>query len=165
MSNQPYSGRFQNRNDVDNYEVSEYAPDSYSSYIWQLQKPILSDIIRRYKSQTEPTRLLDFACGTGRILASVADKVEIIEGVDIAESMAQVAQEKSPNAHISVGNILTDPALAAGDFHIVTAFRFFLNTEPDMRVQVLKELRKRLTKKNGVLIPVFDGQVLLNHGR
>src|SRR5690606_34975164 len=106
---------------------------------------------------TEPTRLLDFACGTGRILTFLANQVDMIEGIDIAAPMAQVAQQKCPTARVSVGDIVTDPTLAPGDFHIVTMFRFLLNTEPDMRIQVLKELRRRLVQKNGVLIANVHG--------
>lgn len=157
MSEQSYSKRFQEQNVVENYESVEYSVDSYSSYIWQLQMPVIADIICRYKPQLEPTRLLDFACGTGRILSFLKNYVDQIEGVDISPLMAQVAQQKCPDIPISVGDILSNPTLATGDFHIISAFRFLLNTEPTVRVNILKELRKRLINKNGVLVANIHG--------
>ena len=157
MSDHSYSRRFQHETAVEHYEFVEYAPTSYSSHIWQLQMPVLTDIMRRYKSQTEPSRLLDFACGTGRILSFLADQVNTVEGVDISASMAQVAKQKCPDAYIHVGDILADPSLATADYHIITMFRFLLNTEPAMRIRVLRELRKRLVAKNGILIANVHG--------
>jgi SAM-dependent methyltransferase len=157
VSQELYSKRFQNQSIVEDYEVVEYAPNSYSSYIWELQQPILTDILRRYKPQSEPAHLLDFACGTGRILASLEEQVDFIAGLDISPFMAQVARQKARKAAIVVGNILEDSSLLANDFHFVTMFRFLLNTEPTMRIQILKELRRRLTRKNGVLIANVHG--------
>ncbi len=104
-----------------------------------------------------PAKLLDFACGTGRILSVVEDKVASSDGVDISEEMAMLAKGKCSRSNISVGNIVTNPDLANADYGIVTSFRFLLNTDPLTREQVLIELRKRLANSKGVLIVNVHG--------
>ena len=46
-----------------NYDKGIYSGDTWASRIWELEKWILLDIL----GDNQERRILDFACGTGRI--------------------------------------------------------------------------------------------------
>ena len=92
---QNYAQRFQDRNDVESYERVEYAANSYSTRMWQLQQPILKQILSACRNgRKTPTQLLDFACGTGRVLSFIESLVDQSEGVDISPEMVAVARQR-----------------------------------------------------------------------
>jgi len=155
-----YSERFQTPEAVEQYEHGEYAPNSYSTYIWQLQKPMLQHIVESRKESYGPVHLLDFACGSGRVLQFLEDGLERSDGVDVSRAMAEVARARCRRSTIYVGDILMDPELVADDYDIVTCFRFILNTEHDNRLRVLRELHKRLAGTNGLLVANVHGNRL-----
>src|SRR5437879_5027917 len=107
-----YSDRFKDQGAVDYYESKEYGPESYSTFIWQLEQPALERIIVNFKQgRRAPLRLLDFACGTGRILSCVEKLVDVAEGIDISSNMVELARKKCTKARLQVGDILTNPGL------------------------------------------------------
>jgi SAM-dependent methyltransferase len=156
LREQLYATRFRDKQEVIHYDSVEYSADSYASYIWKLQKPKLVEVITSHRAAA-PCRLLDFACGTGRILSFVEGLVDQIDGVDISPEMAEVAQTKCAKAKIRVGDILTEPNLITGDYDFVTAFRYFLNAEEEMRFRVLTKLHEYLQKRKGLLITNIHG--------
>jgi len=60
--------------------------------MWDLEQAALRDLIGALK----PRRALDFACGTGRIASFVENAFPelAIDGIDISESMLDVARKK-----------------------------------------------------------------------
>jgi hypothetical protein len=72
-------------------------------------------------------------------------------GLDISPQMAAFADAKTRRSRIVVGDILQTPDLGSG-FDAITAFRFFLNTEPDMRTRVMHALAARLESSASRLI-------------
>ena len=153
-----YSERFQDSAAVADYESKEYGAGSYSSRIWQMQRPVVEKIIADFRTkQTGAVRLLDFACGTGRVIATLEPLVDAAEGVDISPNMVAVAREKCRRASLRVGDILTQPELLSGKFDVITAFRFLLNVEPEVRRGVLKKLRGVLRAPDGLLIVNVHG--------
>jgi SAM-dependent methyltransferase len=156
--NKKYAERFATAEDVCSYENQEYGRDSYSSLIWDLQKPVLRQWVdAQQKRIGRGAGLLDFACGTGRVLSFLEDLVAESEGVDISPAMAKVATSRCRKASISVGNICSDPQLAAKKYDLITSFRFLLNVEPDIRAAVLRQLRSRLNPQSGILIVNVHG--------
>jgi SAM-dependent methyltransferase len=153
-----YADRFQARDDVTSYEFTEYAPGSYSSRMWELQRPVLRGILERHAAAVRhPLRLLDFACGTGRVLAETEALVATAEGIDISPEMVAVARAKCARARLHVGNILTQPELLQKGYDAVTAFRFLLNVEPDLRRRVLRRLRELIREPDGLLLANVHG--------
>lgn len=157
---QEYKSLFSNEESASFYENEIYGEGSYSHYIWSLQRPILRKIIQEYQAQRgfpSDLKLLDFACGTGRITSAVEDLATVSHGVDISPAMVEIAKSKSLQSHFFVGDILTmsDPSLSGYD--IVTAFRFFLNVEHEMRINVLRELRKKMKSNSSILIANIHG--------
>ncbi len=156
--NEMYSDRFQAPAAVTAYELEEYGLGSYSSRVWQWQQPVLEQIVRAARCQRSgPTRLLDFACGTGRVLTSVEALVEEATGIDISENMAALARQKCRRAQVWVGDILRQPELLGKDYDLVTVFRFLLNAEPAQRRQVLSQLRAVVREPEGLLVANVHG--------
>jgi len=148
-----YSNRFQSRADVASYESLEYGVSSYSSQVWQWQRPVLEQIIREFQQgRKTPVRLLDFACGTGRVLSQIESLVASAEGVDISENMVSLARAKCRQARLKVGDILTQTDLLQDKYDLITTFRFLLNVEPEMRRRVLCKLRTVVREPDGLLV-------------
>src|ERR1700760_3165464 len=96
-----YSQRFQHGEAVAAYETKEYGAESYSTRIWQMQRPVVEQILADFKSRHSGSlQLLDFACGTGRVLACVETLADTADGIDISESMVSVARTKCHRARL-----------------------------------------------------------------
>jgi SAM-dependent methyltransferase len=153
-----YSDRFQNAAAVESYEGREYGPGSYAATVWQGQLPVLERTLKAYRAaHGGPVRLLDFACGTGRVLAGLAPWVDAADGVDISEAMVAVARGKCPGARLAVGDILTRPDLLQKEYEVISCFRFLLNAEPALRGRVLRRLREVLRSPDGMLLVNVHG--------
>ena len=139
------------------YDTGLYATRAYNTEIWKLEQPVLTGILRRHFPGGIPD-LLDFACGTGRILSFVRPNARSATGVDVSEEMIREARAKVADAQLLLGDVTTDPkVLPAGtDFDCITCFRFFLNAEPALRDAGVRAVA-------GLLKP--DGKfVFNNHG-
>lgn len=153
-----YSDRFLEKAAAAAYESEEYGAGSYASCIWERQRPVLQKIMADFQqNRREPLRLLDFACGTGRVLASLEHLADIADGVDISEHMVALARGKCTKARLLVGDILNQPELLPGTYDVITCFRFILNVEPELRARVLRCLREKLSSPAGRLLVNIHG--------
>ena len=153
-----YADRFQPSAAVDAYEAGEYAADSYASCTWRWQRPVLERVVAEFRgAPAGPVRLLDFACGTGRVLAALEPLVDQAEGVDISENMAAVARKKCPRSRLVVGDVLAEPGLLRPPYDVISCFRFLLNAEPELRGRVLRKLREALRTPDGLLLVNVHG--------
>ena len=57
---------------------------------------------------------LDFACGTGRIAATLQERVTKTTGVDISAEMLSVARNRLPGAELVCGDMVADPSIVPG---------------------------------------------------
>ena len=159
-----YSSRFQDRAAVEAYESKEYGTGSYSSQVWERQRPVVGQIIRDFqRGRTPPVRLLDFACGTGRVLASVESLVDAADGIDISENMIALARTKCRKAKLQLGDILAQPELLQKNYDLITAFRFLLNVEPAVRARVLRRLREVIRPEGRLIVNVHGNSRSLRH--
>lgn len=148
-----YSGSFQSEEAARTYETLVYAEDSYDSFIWSLQRPRLLAVARALRDRLgRPPSHLDFACGTGRVLAAVEEISERSTGLDVSREMLAVARQRCPRAELVVGDLRENPCLVAPRFDLITAFRFFLNAEPALRGEVMVALGARLRDDDSRLI-------------
>ncbi len=97
--------------------------------------------------------LLDFACGTGRITEFLEDKVNYSTGVDVSESMLKIARKKLKLTKIIKADLTKKNILIGTKYNLITAFRFFLNAELELRREVLKVIVSLLSQ---------DGYFLFN---
>ncbi len=153
-----YSNRFQGKEAVESYDSKEYGAGSYAAHVWQWQRPVLEQIVSDFRrANPGPVRLLDFACGTGRVLAFLEPLADSAEGIDISENMVAAARRKCARARLMVGDILAQPELLQKEYELITCFRFLLNAEPELRRRVLVRLRERLRTPGGLLVVNVHG--------
>jgi SAM-dependent methyltransferase len=159
-----YSARFQQKGAVESYDAKEYAVGSYSSAIWQLQRPVVEKMLSDFRqSRPGPVRLLDFACGTGRVLSCVEPFADTVDGIDISENMVAVARTKCRRARLQVGDILTNPEMLQKDYDVITCFRLLLNLEPEMRGRILQRLRGVIGPAGRLVVNVHGNSHSLRH--
>lgn len=153
-----YEERFQNHEHVNSYETHEYRANSYASCIWQIQQSVLQDILTSFRLRANrPVKLLDFACGTGRITKFVEKFADVVVGIDISPEMVEVARTKGIKAEFIVGDILSGCKLMHLPYDVITSFRFLLNADVDIRKRVLLQLRQVIMESDGLLIVNVHG--------
>jgi ubiquinone/menaquinone biosynthesis C-methylase UbiE len=126
-----------------------YAAGYYAAQWRQLEQPLLSRLFLNLKENGSRT-MLDIACGQGRIARLGAKYFERVHGFDISPAMlAQAKQSFGDDASLAVADVsfeLGDVRTFTADqpFDVVTAFRFFLNAEDDLRLDGLRCARRNL---------------------
>ena len=111
---------------------------------------ILKGVLDEYFAGKE-VHHLDFACGTGRIIEFMSGHTTESTGVDVSPSMLAEARGKGIDARLIEADITDSDELAGETFNLITAFRFFLNAEPELRASAITALGKRLAP-DGVLV-------------
>ena len=145
----PYVDRHKARgHDYDDTFSPEHNP--YRAMLWGLEQEALSAILRDHPASGR-VALLDFACGTGRILGHFHGRVASATGVDVSSSMLEVARKVAPEAELIEADLTQQDSLGARQFNLVTAFRFFPNAEPELRRSVLLILARHLAP-DGLLV-------------
>jgi SAM-dependent methyltransferase len=138
------------------YDDTLYGPQSFDSWVWRLQRVYLLEVLDRYFGTTRP-RYLDFACGSGRVIAALeGGRTSEATGIDVSRSMLELAQAKLHWSRTVHGDATVDPSLLDGPYDLITAFRFFLNAGEALRARALTVLHRALAD---------DGLLVLNvHG-
>ncbi len=136
-----------------------YVPGTYDSWVWELEKAYLVSAVRRHLgSRRTGIRLLDFACGTGRVLAFLEPMTREATGVDVSGAMLALAEQQVRKAKLVCADITKVDTLPAGAYDLVTAFRFFLNADDALRDEALKAIRRVLTD-DGIFITNIHGNL------
>lgn len=131
------------------YEKSFHAI-AYRSLLWEIERRVLDLIIQDfYKGKV--INHLDFACGTGRILTYLQDRVDISVGVDVSESMLSVARVRQLSPQLIKADITRDDVLEGRKFNLITAFRFFANAEPELKRQSMEKLVQCLSPQGYIV--------------
>jgi SAM-dependent methyltransferase len=90
-------------------------------------------------------RVLDFACGTGRITASIAAHGHPVVGADISGAMLAEAGRRFRVSGIDVPLVIADaeqPPFRRGAAQAATAVRFLHLLPPETRMSILRALRE-----------------------
>jgi SAM-dependent methyltransferase len=127
-----------------------FSENPYRRMVWQFEKNILDRILSTF-FKGEPIRHLDFACGTGRILSYLEDRVSSSTGVDVSPSMLEIARQNNRSAEILKADLTEIDVLGKRKFNLITAFRFFPNAEEELRTEAIKILISHLDD-NGLLV-------------
>ena len=131
---------------------AKFEEHAWRAILWELEREILLDVVARRFPDAASRSLLDFACGTGRILGVLEGRFGEAVGVDVSESMLAVARRSLSRATLVCCDVTRDPvALAGRRFDLVTAFRFFPNAEPTLRDDAMASLRALLAP-GGLLV-------------
>jgi SAM-dependent methyltransferase len=131
-------------------EYEDYSPshigkgadyhDRFAKYpgralMWTLEQSVIGEVLDR----VAPSRVLDIACGTGRIAGFVSNRAPAISvtGIDISDSMLSVARREYPQVEFLHADLREDSdSIKPGSFDLVTAFRFFANADANLRQSV-----------------------------
>jgi Methyltransferase domain len=152
-----YRQQFSALNDAQTYDEREYGSGSYGQLLWQIEQAQLAQIFCTFRKTHPTVEVLDFAAGSGRILSFVERLSDIAVGIEISEHMAERARDRVERASVLCRDITVPGAEVEGKYDIITAFRFFLNAEPELRRSAMQALRQRLRDKSSLI--VFN-----NHG-
>ncbi len=128
------------------YENKEYGKDSYYSLMWDIEKLFLINFFKKHKINN----YLDFATGNGRVIEFAEKYVDESTGVDVSPDMLDIAEEKVKKSKL-INQDITKKELKK-KYDLITAFRFFLNAEENLRKEVLKEFKKILEPKGYIII-------------
>lgn len=104
----------------------------HRAVLWQLEREFLHRLVGE-SGNPKDIRLLDFACGTGRIIGALEDRVGSAVGVDISQSMLDYAKGTGVRSPLICGDVTAGQITGIGPFDMITAFRFFPNAEPELR--------------------------------
>lgn len=117
----------------------------FDAVVWDhLIKPQLAVELQRCVAGGA-TRYLDFACGTGRVLKFGSRYFADATGLDISADMLAVARERVPAARLFRLDVTRESVPAeVGQFDVVTLFRFLLNAEPALRLEVMQWLSQHM---------------------
>jgi SAM-dependent methyltransferase len=137
------------------YDAVLYRPGSYDDWLGRLEHSYLCAVLDQNFRARRP-RYLDFACGSGRILAALERRCHEPTGIDISPAMLDIARAKLHSSRLVLGDITCDPSLLSGPYDLITAFRFFLNAQDDLRSESLRVLHNLLTD-DGVLVVNIHG--------
>lgn len=155
--NRPYSDSFTPSSAPATYENTQFGLNSYWTALWPHERRLLRVTAESCKRRKPDFSYLDFACGTGRIVAAIEDLPARSVGIDVSPAMLDVARQRVQHATLQCLDIVSQPDEVAEQFDLITAFRFFLNVEPDLRAVAMRALALRLRDSDSLL--VFN-----NHG-
>lgn len=131
------------------YDERLFKVGGFDSEMWKREQTVLANIISKY---TKGGRLLDFACGTGRILRFLENYFEESRGIDLSPDMLERAKLRVKKAELICGDITKNPDIVDGKFDCITSFRFFLNAQNSLRHETLRFLESRLKGPDSVFI-------------
>jgi len=116
------------------------------SLIWEVfvREYLLTKLYAAHR--TGARRYLDFACGTGRILEVGSSVFSDCLGIDVSEEMLSLAKRRAPAARFVRTDVTKTPGVVNETFDCVTLFRFLLNAEPDLRLDVLRWLSDHMER-------------------
>ncbi len=112
--------------------------------VWRIERQVLNSIVGTYLGGRD-FRLLDFACGTGRVLCHLESRSLESTGVDVSPSMLQQARKKVTSSRVLEADITQSDVLEGETFDLITAFRFFPNAEAELRRDAMNALVQRLS--------------------
>jgi ubiquinone/menaquinone biosynthesis C-methylase UbiE len=147
-----------NTHSSDSYRMSHQAAEARIAYdrtfevgyyagLWRkIEQPLLESILRPLGGPERTS--LDFACGTGRITKVAARFFGSVVGVDVSEAMLSNASVPE-NVTLICADITRTPL--ERQFNVITAFRFFLNAEDNLRRDALRTIYRHL-HEDGVLV-------------
>ena len=140
----------------DYHEMFEKVP--HRKMLWTLERRILDGIVASLGRVDH----LDFACGTGRILAYLEDRTRSSTGVDISGSMLEVARKETHRTCFIEGDLTREPLLDGQQFDLITSFRFFPNAEPELRRRAIEALAKRLRPEGALVFNNHQSPTMFN---
>jgi SAM-dependent methyltransferase len=147
-----YSQLYQSADAAARYEGETCDAEGRGAPLWSAERACLLRLILRHFPDHQSAEALDFACGTGRISEFLMPLVRSLTCVDVSQAMLDRAKGRVGEAEIICADIVASPQSVPGNKDIITAFRFVLLAEPELRVACIRELRNRLRSDRSIMI-------------
>lgn len=151
MEDQSYRETFSRDISAARYDEIVYAKGSSADLLWQAEYRSLRPLAAAALAGRPNAAYLDFACGTGRVLASLEDLAARAVGIDVSEAMLDRASRRCTKSTLIRADITRTNGPPEQQFDLITAFRFLTNAEPALRSAALAALHARL-KDDGTLL-------------
>jgi SAM-dependent methyltransferase len=132
--------------------VDMFSPGTYGSLLWKIEQDQLAGLLREFRVSHSRVEYLDFACGTGRVLGFLEDQVDRATGIDVSADMLERARARTSRSELLQTDICAANVEPEGRYDLITAFRFILNAEPELRGKALRALAARLRDRTSWLI-------------
>ncbi|MEX0668711.1 MAG: class I SAM-dependent methyltransferase [Candidatus Saccharimonadales bacterium] len=142
-----YRNKFSSEN-AQKYETSTYKNNSYYSLMWKIEKKYLQELLNGRQFDN----YLDFACGSGRVIEFTENYADKSTGVDVSADMLKLARSKIKKSKLIQQDLTQESLAAQENFDLITAFRFFLNAQSELREEVADEFAKITDKGSTVII-------------
>ena len=91
------------------------------AYLWEPYARPANAVVFDQLGVTTGTRLVDIACGSGMAAQTAVGRGAVVSGLDAAEGLIAIAQARSPQADLQVGDMFALP-FADGSFDVATSF-------------------------------------------
>lgn len=161
-----YRQEFSTPTAAQHYDSVVFRRGSYASMLWAHEKRLLGGILERLTVPTAEIAALDFACGSGRVLSYLEGRIGVAVGVDVSASMLEIAATHVRKSRLVCADITSsvpqghqaEEKVGSG-YDIITAFRFFLNAEPQLRFAAMTALRKLLKSGDSRLVFTVQAHV------
>lgn len=128
-----------------------FTDNVYRSVMWEIEQRLLLDLLRAHFDRPGEVSMLDFACGSGRVLQLLENYVDVATGVDVTASMLEIADNTTRRSRLINCDITRSDTLDRDRFNLITAFRFFPNAEPSLRNEAMAKLATMLAP-DGIMI-------------
>jgi SAM-dependent methyltransferase len=116
-------------------------------------------VVQQLRQELNRIDYLDFACGTGRILAYMEDKVDCAIGIDVSNAMLKLASRRLHSAKLVQVDITSDETNSERQYDLISCFRFVLNAEANLREAAMGQLALRLRGPKARLVLNVHGNL------
>jgi len=134
----------------DSHVAGAYDKRRFSTFLGRLVDRLEKAALNKaLKGVEKEALILDFPCGTGRITEFLLQEGYFVAGADISKEMMDVAIKRLQRFNKFKGLYRENGenmSLSNGLFDYVTSVRLMGHLPPDVRIRVLREM-KRITKK------------------
>lgn len=146
------------------YDEDQYRVGSFWDLLWALEREVLDRVVEEQRRRSKTVAYLDFACGTGRVISYLEDRCDSARGIDVSAEMLQRARGRVRRAELVQADITRADGPIEGKYDLITAFRFVLNAEPELRRAGLRALAARLRDDRSRLVLNTHGNPLSYKG-
>jgi len=127
-------------------------PDSVGPLSSDVIVPIIKNIIK-----ITPRRVLDFGCGTGRLLGLFdLDNIQYV-GLDISKKKLLLAEEKIKDKGILVWNgVNRGIPFLDKYFNLIICYSVFTHTSPQQTEEILREFARVLSDDGQMFVSIIE---------
>lgn len=124
-------------------EYDKAVGHKFDNRIYAVEDIVFLEYLKKYAKKD--SKILDFACWTGRKTSFLKKHYDNVIWFDISDAMLSVAKEKYPNIDFRKVDLWKDNIKEK--FDVITAFRFFLNAELSLKKSILNNMKNILNKE------------------